>query len=108
MEIVSALEDTAPVTPSTVVCPFAERLERPRVLPAARALGFFCAGFFRAEPLLWPADLPLDERPFDACDRDLEEPDDAPRRWDVLVWAMFSSRLLGIRFSSFLPSGEAE
>jgi hypothetical protein len=96
-----------------VVCPFAERVERPRVLAAARALGFLCAGFLCAgflcaELLLWPADLPLDERPFDACDRDLEEPDDAPRRWDVLVWAMFSSRLLGIRFSSFLPSGEAE
>jgi hypothetical protein len=67
------------VTPSTVVCPFAERLERSRVPPAARALGFFCA-----ELLLLPDDPPLGERPperpFDACDRDLEEPDDAPRR----------------------------
>jgi hypothetical protein len=92
------------VTPSTVVCPFAERLERPRVLPRARALGFLCA-----ELLLRPADAPLDERPperpFDACDRDLEEPDDAPRRWDVLVWAMFSPLLLGIRSPISYPRG---
>ena len=79
------------MTDSNVVTPFAERLERPRVLRAARALGCF-----RAELLRRAADPPRDERPverpFDApLARDLGEPDDAPRRWDVLVWAMFSS-----------------
>jgi hypothetical protein len=77
------------VTPSSVDSPFAERLERSRVLRPPLALGCL-----RAELLRRVADPPLDERPLDrlfdarAFDPDLEEPD-APRRWDVLVWAMF-------------------
>jgi hypothetical protein len=84
------------VTPSTALAPFPERLERSRVLPAARALGCFCAGFFCAELPLRPADPPLDERPPErpfearAFEPDFEAPDE-PRRWDVLVWAMFLS-----------------
>ena len=95
------------MTPSSVVSPLAERLERFRVLRAARAL--VC---FRAELPRRAADPPLDERPLErpfdarAFDPDLEEPDDAPRRWDVLVSAMLSLSLLGNPFSDPLPAGK--
>ena len=68
-------------------------LGSPFVLRARWA--FWAFGCFRAELLRRVADAPLDERslerPFDAraVEPDLEEPDDAPRRWDVLDWAMF-------------------
>ena len=91
--------------PSDVLSPFAERLERSRVRPAARALGSF-----RAELLGRVAGPPLDERPAERLDErtfdpDLEEPDDAPRRCDVLVWAMFPF-FAGNPFCDLLPLGE--
>ena len=98
------------MTPSTAVAPFPERLERSRVLPAARALGFFCDGFLCAELLVWRADPPLDdrppERPFEAraFEPDFEEPDE-PRRWDVLVWAMFPLFCWEIRSQITYPAG---
>jgi hypothetical protein len=95
------------VTDSKVVRPFPERGEAARVPRRGRALGF------RAELPLRLADPPLEERPlerpFDArvAERDLEEPDDAPRRGDVLVWAMLSSLCWGIRTRTLTQQGIA-
>jgi hypothetical protein len=94
------------VTDSKVVRPFAERLEGARFARPARALDCL-----RAELPLRVADPPLDERPVErllvarVVERDLEESDDAPRRGDVLVWAMLSSLLLGIRSRIPYPGG---
>jgi hypothetical protein len=107
------------VTDSKVLLPLPERVEpalrverarvfdRVRVPPPARAFGRFRVELprrvaepfrFCAELLLRVVDPLLDERLLDArvLERD-PEGFDAPRRGDVLVWAMLFLLLLGIR-----------